>query len=132
MGISLWWQQLLLVMIGGALGAAGRFWLGGVLLRHLGNGFPWGTWCANLAGSFMVGFLAAWLEGRGQMALYWRSLLIVGVLGAFTTYSALMFESLLFLKSGRASLMLVYLASTFAAGLLLVWLGFRSGIWLRV
>ena len=40
--MSLWWQQLLLVMLGGALGAAGRFWLGGAMLRQLGSGIPWG------------------------------------------------------------------------------------------
>ena len=39
--MSLWFQQLWLVMLGGALGAAGRFWLGGLLLRHIGAGFPW-------------------------------------------------------------------------------------------
>lgn len=80
--MSLWWQQLLLVMAGGALGAAGRFWLGGALLRQLGTGIPWGTLAANLIGSFAVGLLAVLLEGRGPAALYWRAFLIVGVLGA--------------------------------------------------
>ena len=45
--MTLWWQQLLLVAAGGALGAAGRFWLCGALLRQLGNGFPWGALVAN-------------------------------------------------------------------------------------
>ena len=53
-----WTQQLLLVMAGGALGAAGRFCLGGALLRSFGNGIPWGTLAANLVGSFAVGFIA--------------------------------------------------------------------------
>ena len=68
--LSLWWQQLLLVMCGGALGAAGRHWMSGFLLRRLGDGIPWGTLAVNLIGSFAVGFLAIWLEGRGQAALY--------------------------------------------------------------
>lgn len=131
MGLSLWWQQLLLVMLGGAMGAAGRFWLGGALLRQLGSGFPWGTFVVNLAGSFLVGFLAAWLEDRGPVALYWRSLLIVGVLGALTTYSALMFECLLYMRTGRTALLVGYLAGTLAGGLALVWLGFRLGDWAR-
>ena len=91
--MSVWWQQLVLVMCGGAVGAAGRFWLGGVLLRRLGDGFPWGTLAANLGGAFLAGFIAVWLHGRGPMALYWRAFLIVGVLGGLTTYSALMLES---------------------------------------
>ena len=78
---TIWWQQLVLVMCGGALGAAGRFWLGGALLRRLGEGVPWGTLAANLIGSFAIGFLAVWLEGRGPQALYWRAFLIVGLLG---------------------------------------------------
>lgn len=123
--MTLWWQQLLLVALGGALGAVGRFWLGGVLLRQLGNGFPWGTLAANLIGSFAAGFIAVWLEGRGPAALYWRAFLIVGVLGALTTYSALMLECLLYAKSQRSGLMFGYLAITLVAGFGLVWLGAR-------
>ena len=66
---TIWWQQLVLVMCGGALGSAARFWLGGALLRRLGEGIPWGTLAANLLGSFAIGFLAVWLEGRGPQAL---------------------------------------------------------------
>ena len=119
---ALWWQQLLL---GGALSAVGRFWLGGVLLRQFGSGFPWGTLAVNLVGSFAAGFIAIWLQGRGPSALYWRAFLIVGVLGALTTYSALMLECLLYAKSQRSGLMFGYLAITLVAGLALVWLGAR-------
>lgn len=131
MNLGLWWQQLLLVMAGGALGAGGRFWLSGVLLRQLGNGFPWGTLAANLAGSFAAGYLAIWLEGRGPSALYLRAFLIVGLLGGLTTYSALMLECLLFARSQRSVMMLVYLAVTLFAGLALVWLGARVAMQLR-
>ena len=123
--MNLWWQQLVLVMLGGALGAAGRHWLGGVLLRQLGDGFPWGTLAVNLIGSFAAGFLAIWLEGRGPSALYWRAFLIVGVLGALTTYSALMLECLLFARSDRSGMLFAYLGTTLVAGLGLVWLGAR-------
>ena len=71
--MSAWSQQLLLVMVGGALGAAGRFWIGEALLRKLGSGIPWGTLAVNLAGSFAAGFVAIWLEGRGGPAVYSRS-----------------------------------------------------------
>ena len=129
--ITLWWQQLALVMAGGALGAALRFWLGGLLLRHLGNGFPWGTLTANLLGAFAAGFLVVWLESRGPAALYWRAFLIVGVLGALTTFSALMVECLLFVRSERSGMMLGYLAISLVAGLGLVWLGSRVATQLR-
>jgi CrcB protein len=125
MALTLWWQQLLLVMAGGALGAGARFWMGGWLLRQLGSGFPWGTLTANLLGSFVAGFLAIWLEDRGPSALYWRAFLIVGVLGALTTYSALMLECLLLARSQRSGLLLGYLAVSLVAGLALVWVGAR-------
>ena len=131
MNLAIWWQQLALVMAGGALGAAGRFWLGGFLLRRLGEGFPWGTLAANLIGSLAVGFIAAWLESRGPSALYWRAFLIVGLLGGLTTYSALMLECLLFARSQRSGTVLGYLAITLVAGLFLVWLGARIAAWMR-
>lgn len=125
MTMTLWGQQLLLVMAGGALGAAGRFWMGGWLLRQLGSGFPWGTLAVNLLGSFAAGYLAIWLEDRGPPALYWRAFLIVGILGAFTTYSALMLECLLLARSQRSGLLLAYLVISLVAGIALVWLGAR-------
>lgn len=123
--MSLWYQQLCLVMLGGALGAAGRFWLGGQLLRQLGAGFPWGTFTANLVGAFLGGFLAVWLEGRGTSALYWRAFLIVGLLGGFTTFSALMIECLIHSRSSRTEVAFAYLLLTLVLGLLLVWGGAR-------
>jgi len=123
--MSSWWNQLVLVVAGGALGAAGRFWLGGWMVRHAGDGMPWGTLAANLLGAFAAGFVAVWLQQRGPAALYWRAFAIVGVLGGLTTFSALMLECLLFSRSARAPAMLGYLALTLIGGLTLVWLGAR-------
>lgn len=130
--MSLWWQQLMLVMLGGALGAAGRFWLGGALLRQLGGGgIPWGTLAANMIGSFLAGFIVVWLENRGSAALCWRAFLIVGVMGGLTTFSALMVETMLFARTQRSDLMLGYLVGTLLAGLVLVWAGARLAAMLR-
>ena len=128
----LWWQQLALVMAGGALGAGGRYWMGGLLLRRIGDGLPWGTLTVNLAGSFAIGFLAVWLEGRGGAALYWRAFLIVGLLGGLTTYSSLMLECLLMARAERAGALVCYLMLTLVAGLVLVWLGTRVAGTLRL
>ena len=120
-----------LVMAGGALGAAARHLLGGWILRQVGNGLPWGTLACNLIGSFAAGFLFSWLESRGPMALYWRAFLIVGVLGALTTYSALMLECLLYMRSNRYGPLLAYLSITLAGGFALIWIGARIGDLLR-
>ncbi|RMH93309.1 fluoride efflux transporter CrcB [Lysobacter pythonis] len=126
-----WGAQLALVMAGGALGAGLRFWLGGALLRRLGGGLPWGTLAANLLGAFAIGFLAEWLQDRGPAAPYWRAFLIVGVLGALTTYSTLMLELLLFARGARLGPAVLYLGLTLAAGALLVFAGARLGALLR-
>lgn len=125
------WGVIGLVMLGGALGALLRHLVGAWLLARVGAGLPWGTLAANLIGAFAAGFLVSWLEQRGPAAQYWRAFLIVGVLGALTTFSALMIESLLYARSGRLAAYSGYLALTFAAGFLLVWLGARLGHFLR-
>lgn len=123
--MSLWWQQFFLVMAGGSLGAVGRFVIGGWMTRQVGTGFPWGTLAANFIGAFAAGFLMVWLEGRGPNALLWRAFLMVGLLGGLTTFSALMVEALIFSRSGRSDLLLMYLAVSISGGLGLVWLGAR-------
>jgi fluoride exporter len=123
--MTLWWQQLALVMAGGALGAGGRFLLGGWLLRNLGSGFPWGTLAANLLGSLLAGFLLVWLADRGPAALLWRAFLLVGVLGAFTTWSALIIELQLLQRTGGVGSALWYLGISLAGSIVLLVAGMR-------
>lgn len=123
MNLAIWWQQLALVMAGGALGAGLRFWIGGLVLRHFGNGFPYGTLAANFLGALAGGFLMVWLENRGSAALFLRAFLVVGILGGLTTFSALMIESLILARTGRSATMLLNLGVSLAGGLLLVALG---------
>jgi CrcB protein len=129
--MSVWWQQLVLVMCGGAVGAAGRFWLGGVLLRRLGDGFPWGTLAANLVGAFLAGFIAVWLDWpRADGAVLarlpdrGRARWADDVFGADARMPALRAFA-----SQRA--MLAYLTVSLVSGLGLVWLGARGAGLLR-
>lgn len=114
-----------LVMAGGALGAAGRLLIGDYALKHLNQGLPWGTLIVNLVGSFAAGYLYIWLENRGASAVQWRTFLMVGVLGALTTYSALMLECLVHFRAEKHGQALMYLLISLVAGLFLVWLGAR-------
>jgi CrcB protein len=125
------WPLLGLVMLGGAIGAAMRHLLGGWLLRQAGDAWPWGTLACNLLGSFAAGLLFSALQGRGPAALYWRAFLVVGILGALTTWSALMLESLLYARSARVGALFGYFGTTLFGGLLLVWAGARLGDFLR-
>jgi CrcB protein len=120
-------RLLALVMLGGALGAGARHQVGAWLLRRIETGWPLGTLAVNLAGAFLAGLLFAWLEGRGPSSTAWRAFLIVGFLGGLTTFSALMLECLLFERTGRPAMIVAYLATSLAGGLVLVWAGALAG-----
>ncbi|MDF2816483.1 MAG: hypothetical protein K0S73_423 [Stenotrophomonas rhizophila] len=124
-GFGAWWQQLGLVMAGGALGAALRFIIGDAMLRHFGSGFPWGTLAVNLVGASAVGYVVVWLQTRGSAALYWRAFAIVGIIGGLTTFSSMMLEAVLLVRNGRGWVMPTYLGISLVAGFALVWLGAR-------
>lgn len=123
--------HLLLAMAGGALGAGLRYWLGASLLARMADGWPWGTLVANLGGSLLAGLLFALLAERGPTGEALRALLIVGVMGGLTTYSALMLELMAFGRAGQVDRALAYLAVTLAGGLVLAWAGLRLGQILR-
>jgi CrcB protein len=74
------------VALGGAVGAVARYGASLGLARALGPDFPYGTLFVNVLGSFLMGLLAVWLSARGLMAH--APLLMTGVLGGFTTFSA--------------------------------------------
>lgn len=88
------------VALGGALGAVARFLTVTAAARAFGPGFPWGTLAVNVAGSFLMGLLAVWLDSRGLLRL--APLLMAGVLGGFTTFSAFSLDVLKLWEAGAA------------------------------
>ena len=121
-----WTQQLLLVMAGGALGAAGRFWLGGALLRQFGSGIPWGTLAANLLGAYFIGLCVGVLQALPQLDPVWRVALITGFLGALTTFSSFSIEVVEQLQQQRYALALGTTGLHLGGSLLLTFLGLQS------
>ena len=92
--------RLLLVALGGAIGASARYGLGLAALRLAPNAaWPWGTFLANVVGGLLMGLLAGWLALRGgaeQETI--RLFAAVGVLGGFTTFSAFSLETVLMIE----------------------------------
>lgn len=106
--------NLLLVMIGGAVGAGLRFQVGRMALVHLGSAFPWGTLIVNVTGGLLAGVLAgvlARLQGGDQLLL----LLGVGLLGGFTTFSAFSVEVADMIQRGQFGTAAAYAALSVAA-----------------
>lgn len=93
-------RDIALVAAGGALGAAARWAVGGWLADRLGPGFPWHTLLVNLSGAFLLGLLmGASLDG-GWVSPSWRIFAGTGVLGGYTTFSTLAYESVALLEQG--------------------------------
>ncbi len=84
---------LLYVALGGALGASGRYMLGGAMTRGLGADYPYGTLAANVFGGLLMGLLMGWLTLKTESENL-RLFLAVGVLGGFTTFSAFSLETI--------------------------------------
>ena len=102
------------VAIGGALGAVSRYSFGLVAIALIGNRFPWATLGVNVAGSFLIGLAAVLIGDRMLDGELWRPLIIVGFLGAFTTFSAFSLETLLLLQQGNYNTALAYMLGSVA------------------
>lgn len=117
--------NLLLVMLGGAIGAGFRYNLSRVAAEQLGAGFPWGTWIANLLGGLLMGLLTGIALKDGPVDDPLLLFLGVGVLGGFTTFSAFSLEMVQMIERGEVALAAAYAVSSVAGSLLLLF----AGLW---
>ncbi len=117
-------MQVVYVALGGALGAVMRFAVSGLVLRTMGGAFPWGTLAVNMMGSFVAGLLWAILgETVGQQRL--NALFVIGMMGAFTTFSTFSLESLrLFEEAGLRPALINVAANNLGALVAVI-----AGVW---
>ena len=113
----------LLVALGSALGGVLRFWLSALMGERLGA-MHLGTVFVNVSGSFVIGFIAA----LGPMP-FTQQLLIIGVLGGYTTFSSFSLQTLELANAGRWSAAGANVALSVALSLAAVWLGHGCGGW---
>ncbi len=118
---------LLLVMVGGAIGAGFRYHIGMVALQQLGPAFPFGTWIVNLLGGLLMGVLAGVVAQAPVESEPLRLFLGVGVLGGFTTFSAFSLETFDMLARGDYVMASAYAVSSVAGSVLMLVLGIGLG-----
>ena len=117
-------QKLIWLAIAGACGTLARYGLGGAVHRWLGSGFPWGTAFVNIIGCLLFGIVWAAAGERSAMSPELRTIILVGFMGAFTTFSTFISESSqlfsaseFFLGMGNIVFQLVVAVSVFYLGL---------------
>jgi len=111
-----------------AAGAAGtllRAAANGVALRLFGPAFPWGTIAVNVVGSFAFGAIYGVARSRGGISTAHETVILVGLLGGFTTYSTFAFQSVEMLQAGRLVPAVAYVVGTNVAALAATWAGLR-------
>jgi len=117
--------SLLIVGTGGFIGSAARYAAGGLVHRLIpGVTFPWGTVVVNVLGCFLIGMVAALTQTRQLLTPETRLLVMVGILGGFTTFSTFGYETFALLRDGEPLRALGNASLHFVVGLGAVWLGY--------
>jgi len=124
---------LLLVAVGGGLGAAARFVVDGEIRARHGGGFPWGTFVVNVSGSFLIGVFSTLfftLARHGvptDVAYLVQISLLTGLCGGYTTFSTATVESVRLAQSGRMRLALANSLGTLLVTVIAAALGVAVG-----
>jgi fluoride exporter len=119
--------KYLMVAIGGALGSALRFWVGGYVSNRLGTRFPYGTFVINVTASFLIGFVLTLLAERTHWSPNWRYLIPIGFIGGYSTFSTFEYESFRALQDGELFVAGLNVVLSVVLGFLAVWLGVITG-----
>lgn len=118
---------LIIIMIGGALGALSRELLAFWFIGTATTAFPLGILLANLIGAFLLGVFATWIDGLIRHPLF-RPFWEVGFIRSFTTMSTLSVQSIILIEAGAWGVVTPYIALSVVGGLFLFWFGERLGV----
>ncbi len=115
--------EIMLVALGGACGATLRFLVGRLSELFLASAiFPFATLSINILGCFVIGMVAE-ISSRGGLSSDTRLLIVTGILGGFTTFSAFGLETITLLRAGHVGLALSYIATSVIGGCAATYIG---------
>ena len=120
-------MQLLLIGIGGFAGAIARYLVDGWVTRLTGAGFPWGTLVINVSGSLVIGVLFAASVERATLPAELRGPVMIGFIGAYTTFSTFMLEAWRLVEDGSFGLAALDLVGSLVLGIAAVGVGLAIG-----
>ena len=120
-------KQILAIAVGGSLGALLRYGVANGVHAVLGRGFPYGTLVVNVSGCLAMGVLYVLLVERLALSPEWRAALLIGVLGAFTTFSSFSMETFTLFDEGERMKALMNVVLSVSLCLAAVWLGVLAG-----
>jgi CrcB protein len=120
-------NQVLAIALGGSAGALLRFWVSTATYALVGRDFPYGTLAVNVLGCLAMGGLNEVLLDRVTLGVELRASLLIGLLGAFTTFSTFSFETLALIEQGEPAKALANVAVSVALCLGAMWLGALIG-----
>ncbi len=115
--------QIIAIMIGGAMGAAMRYLVSNGIYSLLGREFPYGTLAVNVLGSFLMGILTVLLIEKGTIDPLIKVAILVGFLGAFTTFSTFSIETLALINKGALSYAFLNMMGSVIICVSAVWFG---------
>lgn len=120
-------MPILLIGLGGFAGAVARYLVDGAVAERTGGGFPWGTLVVNLSGSFVLGLLFALTAERAILPSDIRGPVMIGFIGAYTTFSTWMLESWQLIEGGSYLPAIANLGGSVVLGLLAMVAGLVIG-----
>jgi fluoride exporter len=120
-------EKLLLVAGAGAMGTLARYGLGSLVQRTFEGSFPWGTFAVNMAGSFLFGLIWTLAEDKMIISAESRLIFLTGFMGAFTTFSTLMFDTGDLLRDSEYLLAGANIFGQNITGILFLFAGFWLG-----
>ena len=117
-------QRLIFIGLAGFAGTLMRYWLSDWTARRFGETFPTGTLVVNLIGCFLAGLLFYLMFDRYLVSPTVRSVVLIGLLGGFTTFSSFGLQTFTLLRDGEMGLALFNIAISNVGGILMVWVGY--------